>query len=200
MKGIREFKQLGPGALAGQEHHRILRRFAVRPDSASAPGAVTGQGSHHLRKLSTLADRLFALPCSIWPADHARCDLVTKFGKFMAVGATGVLVNTIVLFILYDQLRLSLIASSVASVEVAIASNFFWNNLWTFRTPDHVLSRFIRFNVVSLGGLAITTASVWILVTYLDSYYLVANLIGISLATTWNFALNLIWTWGWSSG
>ena len=105
------------------------------------------------------------------------------------------MVNSVALFILYQQARLPLIAASALSVEMAIASNFFWNDRWTFGRSSPSLSRFARFNLVSLGGLAITTATLWVLFSQLGVHYLVANLLGIGLATFWNFVVSLVWTW-----
>jgi len=113
------------------------------------------------------------------------------------VGGTGVLVNSFALFVLYQGVHLPLIASSILSVELAIANNFLWNNLWTFGRKDFPICRFAKFNLVSLGGMAITTSTLWVLATHLGVYYLLANLIGIGLATAWNFTVNFIWTWGW---
>ena len=58
------------------------------------------------------------------------------------------------------------------------------------------MRRFARFNLIALGGLAITTATVWTLATMLGLNYLIANLVGIGLATGWNLAGSFLWTWG----
>jgi putative flippase GtrA len=57
------------------------------------------------------------------------------------------------------------------------------------------LRRFVRFTLVSLVGLTITTATLWALVTLLGVHYLVANVVGIALGTGSNFFGNLNWTW-----
>ncbi len=147
--------------------------------------------------ISTRVHRLNALPCKIWGIDPRGCDFLAKLTKFSVVGGTGVVVNSFALFLLYDKVRLPLIVASAIAVELAIANNFLLNDRWTFGVRVPRSTRFVKFNVVSMGGLAITTATLWTLATYLGIYYLVANLVGIGLATTWNFAVNLVWTWGW---
>jgi dolichol-phosphate mannosyltransferase len=116
--------------------------------------------------------------------------------KFLVVGGTGVLVNSLALFILFQWAHLPLLVASALSVELAIFNNFCWNDRWTFRRAQFSLSRFVRFNLVSLGGLIITTSTLWILVRHSGLYYLAANLLGIALATAWNFAVSSWWTWG----
>jgi dolichol-phosphate mannosyltransferase len=116
-------------------------------------------------------------------------------GKFLVVGGTGVVVNTVALACLHQLLALPLVLASALAVELSIASNFFWNDRWTFGRRWPTWRRFLKFNLVSLGGLVITTATLWALVTDLHSQYLLANLLGIMLATAWNFGINVLWTW-----
>jgi dolichol-phosphate mannosyltransferase len=112
------------------------------------------------------------------------------------VGGTGVLVNSLALFLLFQKVHLPLVFASVLSNELAIANNFCWNDRWTFRRTQFSLRRFARFNLVSLGGLVISTGILLILVRQLGLYYLTANLLSIALATAWNFMVNSLWTWG----
>ena len=118
--------------------------------------------------------------------------------KFAIVGLTGVLVNTVALVVLYQIVRLPLAAASTLAVETAIVNNFLLNDHWTFQRVDFSVVRFAKFNLVSLGGLAITVSTVYLLVGYASTNYVVANLLGIILATAWNFGLNIVWTWGWN--
>jgi len=129
--------------------------------------------------------------------ERRRTETLRKLLKFLMVGAAGVLVNSAALFLLYQVARLPLLAASAAAVEVAIAHNFVLNNRWTFNQKKLSLGRFFKFNTVSLVGLLITVSAVFVLVNHIGLHYLVANLLGIGLATLWNFGLNLIWTWGW---
>ena len=121
--------------------------------------------------------------------------VVRKFVKFSIVGASGVVVNSVALFILHDLLDLSLLVASPIAVELAILNNFVWNNFWTFRTRGVQPARLAKFNLVSLGGLVITTGVLYVLVEYAGLYYLLANLFAIGVAMSWNFVVNFLWTW-----
>jgi dolichol-phosphate mannosyltransferase len=121
--------------------------------------------------------------------------------KFLVVGGTGVVLNSAALYALYQMLRLPLVEASTLAVALAIGNNYVLNDRWTFSQRRHQASlrRFLQFSLVSLGGLAITTLTLWALVAFLDVQYLVANLIGIGLATGSNYVANVNWTWGGSS-
>ena len=111
----------------------------------------------------------------------ARADFLTKYGKFLIVGLTGVVVNLIVFALTLDGISPSptfnligsllrsattrtanplddFVASAVAFV-VATLWNFLWNNLWTFRAagshrhPFH--HRLGLYYGISLGSLAV---------------------------------------------
>lgn len=121
---------------------------------------------------------------------------VRRVIKFGLVGATGVLVNMAALYLGHEVAELPLLTASVVAVEIAIISNFVLNNAWTFAARTWSLSRLARFNLVSLGGMAISVITLIALVNLFSLHYLFANLVAISLASTWNYLVNALWTWG----
>lgn len=121
---------------------------------------------------------------------------IRRAGQFLLVGAVGVVVNALVLMVLYDWMALPLVAASVVATELAIVHNFVLNDRWTFRRRSLALGRMLRFQIVSAGGLVLGTTILWLLVTQLTVHYLVANLLSIGMATSWNYGANVLWTWG----
>ncbi len=124
----------------------------------------------------------------------------TRFFKFCLVGTSGVLVNEGLLWILRQFTGLPLLLSSAISIEASIISNFMLNNFFTFRDRrlPGVLSfvkRVGKYNTVCLGGLAINMGVLWFLTNALGIHYLLSNLVGIALATFWNYLANTWWTW-----
>ena len=84
-----------------------------------------------------------------------------RFIKFATVGFIGYLVNASTLF-LFTKLAFPGIAAWGLSTELAIISNFTWNNIWTFKTEKisgikMIATKFLQFNLTSLGALAIQT-------------------------------------------
>ncbi|MBI1872005.1 glycosyltransferase [Candidatus Collierbacteria bacterium] len=84
-----------------------------------------------------------------------------KFLKFGTVGFIGYLVNAIGLAVVFNLTRTEWLAWLV-STEIAIISNFTWNNLWTFKAEkitglSRLLKKFAQFNFTSIGALLIQT-------------------------------------------
>ncbi len=82
-----------------------------------------------------------------------------KFIKFATVGFVGFLVNFIFLRV-FRGLNFSEIASWLLSTEIAIVSNFTFNNFWTFKDNkisgiNKIISKFLQFNLTSVGALII---------------------------------------------
>ncbi len=121
-----------------------------------------------------------------------------RFVKFCIVGASGVLVNEGLLWLLTEFAGLFYLVSSAIGIELSIVTNFILNELWTFRDRSRnrggSFNRGVRFNLVSFGGLAINMAVLFMLVTG-GFHYLYSNLVGIACAVIWNYVVNLKWTW-----
>ena len=118
---------------------------------------------------------------------------VRRFPRFAAVGASGVLVNLGIFWLCHYGLGLPLAVSSVAGVAIAILSNFLLNRRWTFQCRDAGGRRFVRFSLVSLAGMSITTGVLLFLTSHNLSPVL-SDLTGIGCATALTFVLNTVWT------
>lgn len=116
--------------------------------------------------------------------------------KFVIVGASGIVVNTLALSLFYVGAHLPLLLASAAAVEVAIIYNFLLDNRWTFGRRDLSLRRFGKFNASALLGMVVTTSVVWLLVKQLGVEYVAANLIAIAASGVVSVA-GASWTWGW---
>jgi len=128
----------------------------------------------------------------------------TRFLRFAVVGASGVLVDMAVLFLLSDprSLGLGLTRSKIAAAELAIISNFLLNDAWTFRDlvgaqrgARHKLRRLLKFNAVCGIGLLLNVALLNFQFNVLHINRYVANLIAIGVVTAWNYWLNLKLNW-----
>lgn len=125
---------------------------------------------------------------------------LARFLKFCLVGASGVVVNEGLLWLLKQFAGLPLPLASAISIETSIISNFTLNDYLTFRDRrarglKSFLVRLRKFNVVSLAGLGINVGTLLALTYLLDVHYLISNLVGIALAVIWNYLVNLRWTW-----
>lgn len=129
-----------------------------------------------------------------------RAGELTRFFKFCLVGASGVLVNEGLLWILKGFANLPLALSSGIAIETSIITNFLLNDFFTFsdRRVAGVRSfmrRLGKFNSVSLIGLGINIGLLLLLTNVFGLHYLLSNLVGIAAAMMWNYLVNLGWTW-----
>jgi dolichol-phosphate mannosyltransferase len=123
-----------------------------------------------------------------------------RFIKFLLVGASGIIVNEGLLFILKELIKLTLPFASAIAIEASIISNFMLNDTITFRDrrtagAKSFFSRLAKFNVVSLAGAAINYSATLLLTQVFGIHYLISNLIGIVIATMVNYLVNNWWTW-----
>ncbi|HZS92644.1 MAG TPA: GtrA family protein [Chloroflexota bacterium] len=114
--------------------------------------------------------------------------------SFGVVGLSGTVVNASLVYLLHGLLQWLLPVAVIVASEVAILNNFLWNDRWTFGRQRPSVQRFWRFNLSSLGGLAINTM-VTTALTAGGLPYLVALLIGVAAATFSNFTISTLWIW-----
>lgn len=127
-----------------------------------------------------------------------------RFMKFGTVGASGVLVNLVMLYLCREFLfiaiqspgmRLNL--SLAVAIFFATVNNFFWNRAWTWsdrkQHPDkHLLLHFGQYALACWVGIVLQVVLTNLLVIYL--HYLVANALAIVFASVFNFLVNNFWT------
>ncbi|MBI2596183.1 glycosyltransferase [Candidatus Daviesbacteria bacterium] len=129
--------------------------------------------------------------------------------KFAIVGFIGVAVDFIFYNFFISFLGFRPATAKGFSTEIAILNNFSFNNIWTFRhrkTKSTFWQKLGIFNLVSLGGLAISVLIIKFLhVVYGDGFVL---FLGIKIAfynlyffatlppvLIWNFTVNHFITW-----
>ena len=132
--------------------------------------------------------------------------LISQFARFGVVGFGGLIIDVAV----FNILRLTVLApevihegpviAKVISTSLAIIANWLGNRYWTFgshRRP-HMVREGLEFLVVSLGGMAIALACLWI------SHYVLGftspladniatNVVGLALGTAFRFTLYRTW-------
>ncbi len=128
-----------------------------------------------------------------------------RFLRFGTVGVSGVAINQIVIWICFEwlygavmdrSLRLNL--SMFTGIVIGMTNNFWWNRLWTWRDRDRTRDvplgqQYIQYAAANWAGILVQIALTNMLVTLVP--YLVANLIGIAVASLINFVMNDLWTY-----
>jgi len=125
-----------------------------------------------------------------------------KFIKFLTVGGFGFVINTTFLFIFTEKAHFHPAVSNLIAAEMAIISNFIWNNIWTFKesritTPIKFVLKLFQFNLASaFGVVVIQTGTIWLGVhLFGENLYPIYFLIGTSILLVWNFTMynKVIW-------
>lgn len=139
-----------------------------------------------------------------------------RYIKFGIVGASGTVVNLVVLHLGHEYLFTAIepagskpYASLALAITVATINNFTWNRLWTWSDrvkaqtqalhadalhpgPGRWLREFGKYAAASGFGSALQYGLTLALASYLD--YRVANVIAIVVASVSNFLANDKWT------
>ena len=125
---------------------------------------------------------------------------VAKFVKFGIVGFSGMILDYAVLFVLKEQVGVPALWANAVSFTVAATSNYMLNRWWTFRSKEEDMgAEYLRFFLVSLVGLGISTATLWVLGLLLPVWndgplFYLLKFIAIVITTLWNFFGNMMFT------
>lgn len=111
-----------------------------------------------------------------------------RFAEFGAVGASGVLINNLI-FLPLTSIKVHYAIAGFFAFAGAVQWNFFWNWLITFNKPEeNIREKYIKFNTVSLGGLLIYQAALFVMIGILEQPELISNMTAILTSFLWNFA------------
>jgi len=121
-----------------------------------------------------------------------------RFVLFLFVGCTGILVQLLMVGIFLNIMSLSFFYSQILAVTVAMTSNFFLNNILTYRDQSlngkYILFGLLSFYFVcSLG--AIANVAVANLVYNFVPLWILASFFGSVVSSLWNFMSSKWLTW-----
>jgi dolichol-phosphate mannosyltransferase len=122
--------------------------------------------------------------------------------RFATVGALGLVVNQVLLWLLYDVLHTGhLLISAAIATQGSTIFNFIGTESWVFgsrRTGGTLglIKRFVVFDAVNLSALAVRLPLLQVLYAGWHMNYLVANLISLVALTVLRFLIAdlLIWS------
>lgn len=125
-----------------------------------------------------------------------------KFGKFLAVGGLGFVINAVALRVLVEGFNFAPVPANLIGAACAIFSNFNFNNLWTFgeqkaNTIISYFSKLIQFYATSAFGVVfIQTGTIFLGDTFIGrQYYFIYFLVGTGILLTWNFTMYSVVIW-----
>lgn len=123
----------------------------------------------------------------------------TVFGealKFGLIGISGMLINLGILYVLTDFAGFFYLISGFIAFLVSVFWNFSFNKVWTFKEnyKHKTTSKFLKFFLVSGGGLVVNMFFLWFFTEVTEIYYMISQVLAIGIAFIVNFIGNKIWT------
>jgi dolichol-phosphate mannosyltransferase len=125
---------------------------------------------------------------------------LSKAGRFFTIGASGLLVNYVISYLLSNGILANLwyVQATAIGIICSITSNFFLNKAWTFEDRNfsarHTLRQYGLFFGMSSIGAALQLAILYFLVESADMKYEVSLILAVAIASMSNFLLNKKWT------
>jgi dolichol-phosphate mannosyltransferase len=121
-----------------------------------------------------------------------------RFARFGIVGASGLVVNTLLLAILTDVVGLFYVVSAVIATQGSTLWNFCFTELWVFGDREHRRSRGTRmalFFLMNNAALAVRGPLLVLLTSGLGIHYVISNVLSLVGLTLVRFALADTWIW-----
>jgi dolichol-phosphate mannosyltransferase len=181
---------LGKGTWKGAREIPFVFRDRRAGSSKLRPGTILD----YIRQVLDISRHAFSCRDGrVWE----ECRKMLSFG---IVGISGIFVNMGVLWLLTSTAGIPDLASLAIAIELSIVNNFAWNERWTFGGGEghrfsKVRHRFVSFQAVSAGGAVINYVLYYLLTRFGGVWFLLANLVSILIAFTWNYLVNRNVTW-----
>ena len=144
----------------------------------------------NIKKLMTTDDRKFAERFSLF---------VKQTFKYYLVGASGVGIGLVLLYLLTDIVGIWYVISQSIAIGIAMTSNFTLHKFWTYRKESiegRTLVKYVKYVIICLIGTVMQLGLTYGLVENLSVYYIHAAVISIGLAASFNYYANRKWTFG----
>jgi len=138
------------------------------------------------------AVRFLHLLSGIWLVQNA------SLLRFLAVGLTGLLVNSALLALFVESGRMHYLWGAGLATQGSTLWNYMWTERWVFRGEAHRrpgLQRFAAFFLMNNLLLLVRAPVLGILVDWIGFNYLVANVVSIALVALTRFGWSRHWIW-----
>ena len=121
--------------------------------------------------------------------------LYLQFFKFGLVGSSGMVLDFSLTYLAKEKLRWNKYLANSLGFTVACVSNYLLNRFWTFHSADPAIGwQFSKFFLVSLTGLLLNNAIIYLLTDKLKQHFYLSKAVAIGLGFFWNFGLNYLYT------
>jgi dolichol-phosphate mannosyltransferase len=119
--------------------------------------------------------------------------------KFALVGASGALINLVIIYILTNYILIWYIVSALVAIECSILWNFYLNTKLTFNyrfsNESELFTAVFKYHLSSLASSIINIAALFALTEFLKIYFLFSELLAIILAFGINYLISTNYVW-----
>ncbi len=114
--------------------------------------------------------------------------LLMQIIKFVIVGGIATIIDYIIFFILHELLKVPTLPSNITSFTISVIYNYIASVKWVFDVKkDDPKKQFIIFLILSIIGLLINTAIVYVTIDILKWYSLICKVIATGIVMVFNF-------------
>lgn len=118
---------------------------------------------------------------------------------FAFVGASGALLILFMTWMFTEYVHLFYVLSAALAIEISILWAFALNTKITFRHKfkklEELFSALGKYQFVALGGLFINLALLYAFTTFFNIFYIVSELVAITVAFGFNYLMSLRFVW-----
>jgi putative flippase GtrA len=121
--------------------------------------------------------------------------LLGRLIKFCVVGFSGMLVDFFFTWLCKEKFKWNKYISNSIGFVLAATNNYIWNRIWTFQSQGtEIVREYSSFFIISLVGLGINNAVIYLLHDRLKLNFYLAKILAIGVVTLWNFGMNYLFT------
>ena len=114
--------------------------------------------------------------------------LIIQLIKFGIVGVVATVIDFGVLMLLTEVFGIDVLVSSAVSFSVSVIANYILSMLFVFKgSNDNKLKEFALFVLLSIGGLLINQAIMWLGTEIFDLYYILVKVFACVFVPVYNF-------------
>jgi len=116
------------------------------------------------------------------------------FGRFIGVGAVATGAQYLVLVILVEAFHMDPVLSSAIGFITSSCLNYYLNYTYTYNSTLPHSKAVPKFFITVLAGLVINTGCMFIMVSKMHLYYIVAQIVATGITLLWNFSIHSLWS------
>lgn len=115
--------------------------------------------------------------------------LLKQIIKFILVGGTATIIDFVIFFIMHEVCSINILISNVTSFTVSLIYNYMISIIWVFDVDKEASKKkqFIIFTLLSIIGLGINTAIVYLCTDILKLYSMIGKTVATAIVMVFNF-------------